>query len=211
MNFEGEFETHITLALAGQEEFEALSQWSEQRALKCTHIVLERGVTASQPMLTLESEGTLESTLLQAKSLQRDCENDGFRVCRIKLEVAPWNPGVPATRAEAHPQERYFEHHIKLLLPNGSDLLSLAQRVGPHGAHLSRNARRTRDDGQHERFVTQRCYCVGRQEAREAFEALMRDIRALSIPVVETEEEYVVYDSNFALDAGWLEDATPSL
>ncbi|BCM92867.1 hypothetical protein IAD21_04751 [Abditibacteriota bacterium] len=211
MDFKGEFETHVTLALAGQEEFESLSHWSHKRNLKCTHIVLDRGVTASQPMLTLESRGTLESTLQQAEALRHDCEKAGFQVSRVKLEVAPWNPDVPSTSAKARPQERYFEHHIKLLLSSAANLSPLNAAITGHGAHLSRNARRTRDDGQQERFVTQRCYGVGRQEARDAFDALMQAIRALSVPIVETEEEYVVYDSNLALDAGWLEETQPPL
>lgn len=210
MDFQGEFETHITLALAGQEEFQSLSQWSQQHDLKCTHIVLERGVTTSQPMLTRESQGTLPEIFWQAETLKRDCEKAGFPVSRVKLEVPPWNAGVPLTRADAPPQEQYFEHHFKLLLPSDCDLSPLKEAVAPHGAHLSRNARRTRDDGQHERFVTQRCYGVGRQEAQAAFDELMCALRAHSFSILETEQEFVVYDSNFALDAGWLDEPHPS-
>lgn len=205
MDFKGEFETHVTLALEGKDEFQALRQWSQERGLKCTHIVLEKGLTASQPMLTREGVGTLAEMLQHAEALQGECEDAGFQVTRIKLEVPPWNADVPRTNAEVHPPERYFEHHIKLLLPSHSDLSLLKGAVEQHGGHLSRNARRTRDDGQHERFVTQRCYGVGQREAKGAFDELMCVIRAQSFPILETEEEYVVYDSNLALDAGWLD------
>lgn len=205
MNFKGEFETHITLALTGENEFQALREWSEPRHLKCTHIVLEKGVTASQPMLTQESVGTLEETQQLAVTLRDQCELADFPVCRVKLEVPPWNPGVPQTTADAHPSERYFEHHIELLIPSDSELHSLREAIKTHKAHLSRNARRTRSDGGHERFVTQRCYSVGRQEAKQAFDALMREVQSHAFQVLETEEEFVVYDSNLALDAGWIE------
>lgn len=78
---------------------------------------------------------------------------------RIKVEAAPWNDGVPERDADAV-EGRYFEHHVKLLLPDAAagTLVSLTRLLEPHQARLSRNARRQRDDGRHERFATQRCH-----------------------------------------------------
>ena len=61
-----------------------------------------------------------------------------------------------------------------------------------------------RADGFHERFVTQRCRAVGRWEASRRLHALVDDIKTLGFSVLETEEEFTVYDSNIDVDAGWL-------
>jgi hypothetical protein len=209
MDFQGEFETHITLDCA-PDKLELLVRWSEKRELKFVHIVLSRGETGSQPMLTRHSTGTLQSELRRAQELSRECESAGFPVARVKLEVAPHNSAVPRQIANVDSEQSYFEHHIKLLLPPDADLDALQLETEKHGVHLSRNARRFRDDGQQERFVTGRCYGVGRLEAKSAFDALLQTLRAFPFPVLETEEEFVVYDSNLALDAGWLEPAAPS-
>jgi hypothetical protein len=92
---------------------------------------------------------------------------------------------------------------VKLVLAAGR--LDLARAVAEaHGAHLSRNARRDRDDGRHERFVTQRCHDVGRLQARERLDAMITALTAEGLEIVEVEEEYVLVDDNPALDAGWI-------
>ena len=133
----------------------------------------------------------------------------GFAVRRVKVEAAPDNRDVPATDAEASRYAgRYFEHHVKLALPADADLAALTKLAERHAARLSRNARRHRDDGTAERFVTQRCHGVGLATARRAFDGLRRALAAAGYTAVKVEQEYVVWDSNLADDAGWL-DATP--
>jgi len=209
--FAGEFETHLTLRQCEQADMERLARWSEARGWKFVHIVLSRGQSASQPMLTWHSKGTLQSELARAEEARRDCEEAGFFVSRVKLEVAPYNPDVPQSARDVESNRRYFEHHVKVLLPPDAETGEIQHAIKGANAHLSRNARRVRPDGQQERFVTQRCYHVGRSEAKDAFDGLLRCLRALPFPVVETEEEFVVFDSNLALDAGWFDDAALAL
>ena len=208
MEFEGEFETHITVRADDPAAVDALRVWAERRELKFHHIVLARGATPSQPMVSLRGDGTLTSELAAARSVARQLAADGFTVSRVKLEAAPDNPDVPESDEEAarlH-ADRYFEHHVKVALPPGADLGSLAQLAIRHGAHLSRNARRVRGDGLEERFVTQRCYSVGRPAARRRLDALVAALRERGEAIVSIEEEFVVHDSNPSVDAGWLED-----
>jgi len=203
--FEGKFETHITVNLRATSEWGRFHSWCIARGLKCVDIALEQGLTPAQPMLTRYSTGTLQSELQEADELRRVCEAAGFAVVRVKLEVSPWNEDVPRDEVEASVTvERYFEHHIKLLLLAETEHGALKRVVLPHGAHLSRNARRIRDDGQQERFVTQRCYGVGSDEAQACFEELLQTLKTSYYTVIETEQEYVVFDSNSALDYGWL-------
>jgi hypothetical protein len=206
MELTGEFETHLTVRLDHPTRLEALECWGASRGLKCVHILLHRGVEPSQPMLTRRGTGTLSGELKVARDFARCLDRLGFPVLRIKVEAATCGPGVPQSANEAarEPPDRYFEHHVKLLLSPELETAPLIERAERHAAHLSRNALRQRDDGCVERFVTQRCRSVGRVEARQRLEALLEAIRLLGYPVLSVKEEYVVYDSNAALDAGWI-------
>src|SRR4030095_2286540 len=94
-----------------------------------------------------------------AKRLAEELEGDGFPVTRVKIEASPLNRDVPIADSDAakHPPERYFEHHVKLLLAGDAELVALTAIAQRHAAHVSRNALRTRDDGRQERLVAQRC------------------------------------------------------
>lgn len=205
MEFEGEFETHLTVRADGPQGVEAARVWADRHHLKFLHIVLERGSTPSQPMLTQRSSGTLSEQLAAAAEISRRLTADGIEVTRVKIEAAPWNRDVPQSADDDAHAGRYFEHHVKLVLEATADLAALGRVVEKHAAHLSRNAIRRRDDGKREHFVTQRCFKVGRMAARRRLERLLADLRSHGHEPLDIEEEFVVYDSNLAVDDGWLE------
>ena len=211
MDLQGDFETHVTVRLDGDgaapDDAAALRQWAEERGLKFTHIVLARGRTASQPMLTRHGRGRLADELARTETLAAALRSAGFVVARVKIEASPFAMGVPRSDEEAAgaSDDQYFEHHVKLLLTPGADVRPLTVLAERHGAHLSRNALRTRVDGREERFVTQRCRRVARPAARRAFEALLAALSADGYEVTEAEEEFVVYDSDLSMDAGWID------
>ncbi|MEW2397093.1 hypothetical protein [Streptomyces sp. NPDC046862] len=209
--FAGDFETHLTIgADPGGGHDEPLRRWARDHGLKYTRIVLDRGQSPDQPMVTCRGSGTLAGQRAAARAWVDRLRGDGFDVTRVKIEAAPWNDDVPRTRADAAalpPRECYFEHHIKLvLIGDAARLDSLRALVVPHAAHVSRNARRALDAGRHERFVTQRCRGVGRSEARDRLDALLSALADAGHTAVETEEEFVVHDDNPVLDAGWIDD-----
>lgn len=208
----GEWEIHLTIGGSFNSDapcsWDALSAWADAQEWKCVHIVLSRGRTASQPMLTRCVKGTQAHAVKVARDARDALSSAGFSVSRVKMEIPPWSDGFPQTVRDAQnlPMERYFEHHVKLLMPADVDTTPLAQMAEKHGANLSRNARRTRPDHQTERFVTQRCFGVGRDGAHARLDALLRALTPLGFPVLEVEEEFVVYDSNLDLDAGWINE-----
>jgi hypothetical protein len=207
VEYSGEFETHITVHLEDPQSIAALRVWGKGRGLKCIHIVLDRGVTVSQPMLTRRGRGTLSGELAAAMRVAGELNAGGVPVIRVKLEAAPWNQDVPQSIEEAAGHsDLYFEHHVKLLLPSDADTSRLAITAEQHGSHLSRNALRLRQDGHQERFVTQRCRNVGRDEARKRLDDLLNAITPFRFAILDVEEEYVVFDSNIGVDAGWLSD-----
>jgi hypothetical protein len=207
MEFVGEFETHYTVCIKAEtSDLEALRDWGTRHGLKCLHIVLDRGESVSQPMLTGRGHGTLCGERAKAESIVALLQTAGFRVTRVKIEAAPWNADVPRSTEDAQQQssDRHWEHHVKLLLEPNADIDAVATVAVEHGAHLSRNALKQREDGRRERFVTQRCFGVGRDEARRQLDALLAALDSLRQIVVDVEEEFVVYDSNIDLDRGWL-------
>jgi hypothetical protein len=212
MEFAGAFETHITVRATDSTDIDALRLWAERHNLAFHHIVLDRGQTPSQPMVSRRGRGRLSSELSAADELRRLLAAEAFAVSRIKIEATPQNDDVPtsdATAIGAH-AGRYFEHHVKLALDPSADIVALAAIAVTHSAHLSRNARRVRAEGGHERFVTQRCFAVGRNTAREKLKSLLIALETLGHPILSVEEEFVVYDSNPGVDSGWLESKETS-
>lgn len=204
----GDFEIHITVDASRTDE---LASFAASRGVKFVHIVLDRGVHASQPMLTLTGHGSSADQRFLLRAWEDDLRAAGIRPCRSKIEATPWSAGVPGSDEEAvgEPPSRYFEHHVKLLLPE-TEAAGLTDLVAPHGARLSRNARRQRPDGRQERFVTQRCHGVGRTTARQRLDALLAALRAAGHDIVRVEQEYVVFDSDLRLDQGWLGPVEPA-
>ncbi|WP_308402970.1 hypothetical protein [Streptomyces sp. BV286] len=201
------YETHVTVRCAGAAESERLRCWAAGAGLKLTHIVLARGRVPSQPMVTLAGSPSYAAESARAQEVTALLRADGFVPLRVKIESSPWAPEVPR-EGQPHEEQQYFEHHVKLLLDSGNDLDALAARVVPHGAHLSWNARRTRDGqgagGRHERFVTQRCRGVDAQGAGRRLERLLSELNGFE--VVGVEREFVLHDSDVSLDDGWIEE-----
>src|SRR5688572_23496428 len=141
MHFSGEFETHVTVRLNEAADLERLRAWARRRGLKCTHIILARGDGRSQPMVTRHGQGDLATEQAAALELADALRAEGFAVTRIKIEAAPWTVGVPATDDDGrrHPRERYFEHHVKLLLDADVDIAALTEIAQAHAGHVSRN------------------------------------------------------------------------
>ncbi|MGC0377455.1 hypothetical protein RKD28_004971 [Streptomyces sp. SAI-229] len=193
------YESHVTVRCSGPEEAEELGRWAAAAGLKLTHIVLARGRTRDQPMLTLAGSRTYAEESARAREVTARLRADGFEPVRVKTESSPWAPEVPDGPCA---DGRYFEHHVKLLLTAGTDLDALAALVVPHGAHLSWNARRVRTGARHERFVTQRCHGVDAEGAGRALDRLLADLDGYD--VLGVEREFVLHDSDVSVDEGWL-------
>ncbi|MQY32740.1 hypothetical protein SRB17_06940 [Streptomyces sp. RB17] len=199
------YETHVTVRCTGPAETERLRRWAEAAGLKLTHIVLARGRMRDQPMLTLAGSTSYAEQSARADGTVAALRSAGFTPVRVKTESVPWAPEVPdGPCGGGRSGGQYFEHHVKLLLDADADLASLTARVVPHGAHLSWNARRVRDGGRHERFVTQRCRGVRGAEAEEALRLLLAELDGFE--VLGVEREFVLHDSDESVDDGWIEE-----
>ncbi|NEB73950.1 hypothetical protein G3I40_01645 [Streptomyces sp. SID14478] len=202
-------ETHVTVAHdAGDDPPDRLARWAAARGHGFTHIALARGRHRSQPMVTLRGRARADTWIAgPVARMVEDLARGGFDAVRTKTETSPWATGVPGTDEEARrlAPHLHFEHHVKMLLDPGADRRALADRAVGHAAHLSWNARRTRPDGLHERFVTQRCHGAGRTTAERRLDALLTALAAVpGATVLEIEREYVLQDTHLGLDAGWI-------
>ncbi|GAB2530243.1 hypothetical protein [Nocardia heshunensis] len=201
--FHGDFEAHLTVRA---EDAAGLERYAAAAGLKFVHIVLDRGRTPVQPMLTIRETGAFPAVRDSIAALTARLEQAGFPVVRAKIEATPWAAGVPTTDAEALAlgPHYYFEHHIKLLLAPDSGVPALTDLAIAHDAHLSANARRTRADGRSERFVTQRCRHVGDATAAARHAGLLNALRTAEFEILSAEREFVVLDSDESIDAGWI-------
>ena len=198
--YAGEFELHLT---GSEWQVRELERFAEQHQLKFSHIELHQGEVPSQPMLTIGATGTIDEVRAVAGSWRQKLFEAELHLVRVKIEAAPWNEGVPQSDVDADPS-LYFEHHVKLLMSGKWHdwYARILKAVAPHEAHVSQNARRKHGDGSQERFVTQRCFGVGRATAKARLEALLADLSEFE--VLEVEEEYVVDDDALHIDNGWI-------
>ncbi|MCE9670327.1 hypothetical protein LY474_21235 [Myxococcus stipitatus] len=205
----GAYEAHLTVSARSEEDLERFRAFCDAEGVKCIFIELGRGAEPFQPMTASYHHGTLRQALEDVRRMGRSLAAQGFDVTRMKLEALGKNRDMPEDDATARAQAaNYFEFHVKVVTPaTGLDLDALRARCERHGAHLSRNARKTRPDGSGERFVTLRVHGLGRTNADARFQALLDDLAAQGHALTQRLREYTVYDSNHALDRGWLEDA----
>jgi hypothetical protein len=206
-DYQGDFEVHITVRAADNVLLGRFGEWCRRRECKCVRIVLSRGEHVEQPMATWRRSDTTSPLVLEeAERCAADLNRNALPVVRLKVEAAPDNHEVPLHDADAAANEagNYFEHHVKLLRHTTAPCDALLQVCEEHGAHLSRNALREVTEGREERFVTLRGYGVGRVSSDRQLRQMLAALNELGEQVVEHESEYCVYDSNLALDAGWL-------
>ncbi|MCW2935232.1 MAG: hypothetical protein JWM19_6194 [Actinomycetia bacterium] len=86
--------------------------FAAERDIKLAHIVLDRGSTPSQPMLTLPGHGTLAAQVEAAGSLSRDLAAAGFTVARVKVEAAPTNEDIPSDDTVVQHHEHGLVAHV---------------------------------------------------------------------------------------------------
>lgn len=193
-----QFETHLSIDASNRIAIDAAREWAHQSDLKWTEIELSRGVHRSQPMITFWGNGTLESQHDAASQIASSLVRLDVRVVRLKHEV-------DVSPSDMAGLGQYFECHVKLPLTTAADWQTLACAAETHHAHISRNARRVRDEGTEERFLTQRSYACHGREAQQRERALVDALISHGLKIIEVESEFVVFDSNISLDAGWEE------
>ncbi len=203
----GTFEAHLTVTLAGADELTRFRTACASLGVKCIVIELPHGQVPTQPMTSSYHKGTVQQAAAEVAALAHALTAAGHAVSRVKLEAVTTNTGVPRTDAEAaaRPAGNYFEFHVKALLAEGAGVEALRSVCERHGAHLSRNALKQDTLGRQERFITQRAYGVGRDNAEAAFARLTDDLESSGYVLGQRLREYSIFDSDARVDAGWID------
>jgi inosine/xanthosine triphosphate pyrophosphatase family protein len=205
----GTFEAHVTVkADDAPHDLDAFRAACTELGVKCISIELPEGETRAQPMTGSFHRGALLDVQREVVALAGELVRRGFTVTRTKIEAHGRLDWTPATDEEAArgPSTSYFELHMKLALPADADLTPLVRRFKELGAHLSRNAhKQAGSDGMAEHFVTVRAHRVGRITAEARFAAFCAEVEAGGYAVRNRIREYTVFDTNVALDRGWID------
>jgi hypothetical protein len=187
------YEIHLTVAAMATSAWQAFEQRVTSLGGKAMVIELARGDIPLQPMLTLGKAGKLDEVIRFAQALSHELSQSGYPVLRCKIEQDA-NAGLEASH-------HYVEWHgrVEVLEADRSRLAGICQQ---HGGHLSQNAIR----GSNKRYVTVRETDDFRQLASRVA-GLRAAMSEQGWEVGKQQWERVVYDSNLALDSGWLEQA----
>jgi len=183
---------HLTLVAQGDSDVPH-EQWLSAHGGHVTCIELDRGNDRRQVMVTSQHDARLTQALETARERASSLRALGFRVRRIKLEVALTHPLAASGL--------YIEHHVKVLLPTPA--MPRLAAVGVRcGAHMSRNAFRT-SEGAEERFLTQRFAAGATERADASLRELVAALQTEGFGVAKIEREAVIHDDNLALDGTW--------
>lgn len=168
----------------------------------------------------LQSSRYVDGDIAAARdAVRRDAEilrAAGLTVIREKVEALSVNAGVPRDAADARhsPADRYFEFHVlidgRAGLLSEDDMRSLRGLSAQFAAKLScpvplsYNAMKPS-----QRFLNLRSRGVGLEQAMQPVDELQRAIEAGgTLEVRKVISEYICFDSNRAVDNGWLEPAS---
>lgn len=190
------FEIHLTTDALPPIDLARFVGACEHLRAKPLVIELARGTHSTQPMLSkvVQAPNLLAALAIAAADAQylHTCH---LPVTRTKLETHAdgQHLALPANGPAFIP---YFEWHGKVPYRQVAELLALCER---HRAHLSANALRGESAT---RFVTLREF--GSATIFQARVASLATALQAHLPVLKQESECCVYDSNRALDTGWL-------
>ena len=185
-------EVHLTVTAEAPAELDTLASFAAAHGLRLARIVLDAGLHPVQPMLSWRQEGGLPEAHARCGAVAASLEPLGLRVVRLKVET-----GID----EAAPTPPvYFEGHFKVRL-EPYRLRRLAHTAAELGAHLSANAHATTDVFE-ERFLTVRA--PDAPAARRRFADTAAGLEARGWSLCGAHEEAVLFDSNLALDRGWI-------
>lgn len=201
--YAGAYESHITV-LCDEGMFDRFSDRCQALDAKAIVIELNVGDRPVQPMLCKRhltgSSETLSNIVQMIGALSEE-----FEVERVKVEASLNNRGIPlrSDSAVRLPADCYFEHHVKLDLPNGFDDGELRNQVRKFSGHLSLNPLHT-DKSRQRRFITQRFYNSTENQASLKLKQLEEYLEHTDFDVLQVIREFNIYDSNIDRDRGWM-------
>lgn len=205
----GLFEIHVTVDHTGPTALHDLVTFTLPRVdVKRTAAINPRGDWPNQYMITKWSHGTEAEVTARALHLADEVRAHGLSIKRIKVESVASNDGVRevcATRPGT-----YFEFHGKIALQGhtyghlSADVLFAARDLDARRTAFGISFNLTGHTGA-PIVDLQVDADGGRDHAMAQKDALIDGLKLFGYDIIGTlQSEYVVYDTNKDLDAGWL-------
>lgn len=193
------FEVHITTNPIEESEILKFKKFCDLINAKPILIELPEGAVKQQPMISIVFKDIEQGTLkAKIKKLEASFIDHGYSVVRTKVEVplAFMNEG-----AKEYPDYKgqYFEWHGKVEFEDLNLLKNMLIRTPK--AHLSANALKNQPN---RRFVTVRSYGT-KSIFQNQVRSIKYNITNAPFQLIKDEYEYCIYDSNKAIDNGWID------
>lgn len=196
----GLHEIHITV---DPRDLFGLRMYCLDNKIKPILAVSEYGECPIQAMISKFKNGTGDEVIVKAHEMAKEMtEYWGIRVTRIKIESMMHNEGVPTEENAECTDENYFEFHLKVEVTDKSEWNQLAVVCREKGAHLSFNAFKKETIPLITLRIPGSC---GMKKAVDSKDVLMDHIKIkgfFSNSAIQS--EFSIYDTNIALDNGWL-------
>lgn len=213
-NIYGLFEIHITIDTENY-GFYRLWELSAREKIKIIFAVADKGKYPHQYMTGVWFSGDFASALEMMRGLESRMAAAGIIIMRSKIEAMASNEGVPANDCEfcgymeanagilvGRP---YFEYHTKVILRGEqtcSELAAQCTSTDNVKCAVSINL-----CGSQKPLLTIRVYNHGREYADEQKDKIVAALATAGYTVSDKmQREFSVYDSNDAIDSGWLTD-----
>lgn len=190
-------EIHLTTTPLLTTATVAFEQFCTSIQAKPIVIVLPQGQQQQQPMISkVVSCANLQELEQELKNLKLAFEQAGYAIARTKLEVPPWEQ-EEAKAFVGKEGNCYFEWHGKVLVEEEEKVSTLVEK---YGGRLSKNVLKKDPKA---KFITLREY--GKEEAIQTrIAAIKAQLATLDVDLLKEELEYCIFDSNSALDKGWI-------
>ncbi|MCO7223188.1 hypothetical protein [Pleionea sp. CnH1-48] len=205
-HYPGGYEYHLTVKISEKQPLHEFEQFCEQHNIKAIVIYLDGGKTPHQPMAGRVIRCTPDEAFEEITKTAKAMQQAGFALIRVKVEAGVNNLNIPQQDSDASglSDSCYFEHHIKVALPDSYPLSDLRQSMKALDVHVSYNAFRKLNEHS-EYFLTQRLYGVGKLTATTRLDLLLQRLKELEVKVIKSIQEFNIYDSKQELDDGWME------
>lgn len=185
------FEVHITV------EPHDVSKWEKlcgTLKIKPLFIELSNGEYPRQLMCAATVNGNFEDLGDYISKLVEAILKDGFRIVRIK-------PECPLDSANLIKPRAYYECHLKILIPP-SRVQEVREAGRKAGVYISRNLIGNKDNLE-KWYLTCRVHKGSAARAARRFNKVLESVKKY-LPVERMDKECVIYDSNEAIDGGWI-------
>ena len=190
-----EYELHVTVEPNDESAVERWVELCENIGIKPVLVILSKGDYTRQLLCSKNLIGDFEFVKLEVRKYVSKIEAAGFRVIREKLEC-------PLYLSGQFPDAVYHETHIimKLTRAEAAFLPQFCEETGMQTSYNPLQKTQEREKW----YLTSRHYGISHEIAADIFRKQFEQAKKI-FPVHGVHNESAIYDTNPAIDIGWVE------